>query len=183
MYVIDAFLGGAFRSYGLDVLKYSEMDHVVRVDPMIATFPRMTKCTFHKFGSSGDVQKHDAYCLLPLNIVNEKIYIFLWFWFVFLATITGITLIYRLFIMFFSGLRFSVLRSKASVTDVNHLRRVMAVSRIGDWFLLYLLCKNTDAQHYKELIQEYSKEIVNDGSGQALIHTALPEKPGLEINS
>ncbi|CAG2182063.1 unnamed protein product, partial [Oppiella nova] len=26
MYVIDAFLGGAFRSYGLDVLKYSEMD-------------------------------------------------------------------------------------------------------------------------------------------------------------
>ena len=47
---------------------------------MIYIFPRMTKCTFHKFGASGEVEKHDALCILPLNIVNEKIYIFLWFW-------------------------------------------------------------------------------------------------------
>ena len=38
------------------------------------------QCTFHKFGTSGEVEKHDALCLLPLNIVNEKVYIFLWFW-------------------------------------------------------------------------------------------------------
>ena len=31
-------------------------------------FPRMTKCTFHKFGSSGEIEKHDAMCILPLNI-------------------------------------------------------------------------------------------------------------------
>ena len=40
----------------------------------------MTKCTFHKFGTSGNIEKHDALCILPLNIVNEKIYIFIWFW-------------------------------------------------------------------------------------------------------
>ena len=51
-----------------------------RLDPMIYIFPRMTKCTFHKFGASGEVEKHDALCILPLNIVNEKIYIFIWFW-------------------------------------------------------------------------------------------------------
>ena len=28
----------------------------------------MTKCTFHKFGSSGEIEKHDAMCILPLNI-------------------------------------------------------------------------------------------------------------------
>ncbi|CAG2183160.1 unnamed protein product, partial [Oppiella nova] len=43
MYVIDAFLGGAFSSYGSDVLNYTEKDQEDRVDPMIATFPRMTK--------------------------------------------------------------------------------------------------------------------------------------------
>ena len=31
-------------------------------------FPRMTKCTFHKFGTSGEIEKHDAMCILPLNI-------------------------------------------------------------------------------------------------------------------
>ena len=29
---------------------------------------RMTKCTFHKFGTSGNIEKHDALCILPLNI-------------------------------------------------------------------------------------------------------------------
>ena len=50
----------------------------------------MTKCEFHKFGSSGTVQKFDALCVLPLNIINEKIYVFLWFWFICVTLITGI---------------------------------------------------------------------------------------------
>ena len=50
----------------------------------------MTKCEFHKFGSSGTVEKLDALCVLPLNIINEKIYVFLWFWFIIVAIVTAI---------------------------------------------------------------------------------------------
>ena len=32
----------------------------------------MTKCTFHKFGTSGEIEKHDAMCILPLNIGKVK---------------------------------------------------------------------------------------------------------------
>lgn len=78
MFLIDAFLGGAFFTYGTDVIKFSSMDQENRTDPMVAVFPRLTKCTFHKYGSSGSIQKHDALCVLALNILNEKIYIFLW---------------------------------------------------------------------------------------------------------
>lgn len=55
------------------VVEYSEMDQEERVDPMIYVFPRMTKCHFHKFGPSGTLERHDAFCLLPLNILNEKV--------------------------------------------------------------------------------------------------------------
>ena len=55
----------------------------------------MTKCTFHKFGPSGTVEKFDGLCVLPLNIINEKIYVFLWFWFIILTVITGMQVIYR----------------------------------------------------------------------------------------
>ena len=58
--------------------------------------PQVTKCTFHKYGSSGTVETHDGLCILPLNIFNEKIYIFLWFWFVSLAVVSGVGLLYRL---------------------------------------------------------------------------------------
>ena len=35
-------------------------------------------------------QRHDALCMLPINVVNEKIYVFLWFWLLLLAIIKTI---------------------------------------------------------------------------------------------
>lgn len=40
--------------------------------------------------------KLDGLCVLPLNIINEKIYIFLWFWLVGLAAVTAAFMIYRI---------------------------------------------------------------------------------------
>ena len=64
-----------------------------RTDPMTRVFPRMTKCIYKKFGASGTIQTHDALCMLPINVINEKIYVFLWYWLVLLATLTGFSLI------------------------------------------------------------------------------------------
>jgi hypothetical protein len=50
-----------------------------RPDPMAKVFPKLTKCTFYKYGFSGTVEKKDGLCVLPLNIINEKIYILVWF--------------------------------------------------------------------------------------------------------
>ena len=72
MFLLDRFFEGAFLTFGLEVIAFAERDQEDRLDPLIYIFPRMTKCTFHKFGASGEVEKHDALCILPLNIVNEK---------------------------------------------------------------------------------------------------------------
>merc|ERR1719394_443689 len=55
---------------------WTDRDQEDRIDPMVYIFPRLTKYTFHKFGTSGELEKHDALCILPLNIFNEKIYLF-----------------------------------------------------------------------------------------------------------
>ncbi|UXI21519.1 hypothetical protein NH340_JMT07462 [Sarcoptes scabiei] len=165
MYLIDSFLGGAFSTYGFDVIQYTEMDQENRVDPMIAVFPRMTKCTFHRYGSSGDVQRHDALCILPLNIVNEKIYVFLWFWFVCLAIITGGLLIYRLFVIFLDSVRKSMLKSRARLCDPYYLNIVLNATKVGDWFILYLLCKNMDGQNYRQFIEKLAEDIMKGNSG------------------
>jgi hypothetical protein len=39
---------------------------------MTRVFPRMTKCIYKKFGASGTIQTHDALCILPINVINEK---------------------------------------------------------------------------------------------------------------
>lgn len=59
--MVDKFLGGSFLTYGTDVIKYSNMNQENRSDPMIEIFPRITKCTFHKYGASGSIQKHGKF--------------------------------------------------------------------------------------------------------------------------
>jgi len=95
MFMMNRFFDGAFLTFGIDVIRFLESDQEDRVDPMIFIFPRMTKCIFHKFGVSGEVETHDSICILPLNAVNEKIYVFLWFWFMILGVLSAAVIVYR----------------------------------------------------------------------------------------
>lgn len=106
---MDTFLGGAFLTYGTDVVRFSNMNQEQRTDPMVAVFPRVTKCTFHKFGASGTIQKFDALCVLALNILNEKIYIFLWFWFILLAVLSGLAMLYSIAVVLLPSTRETII--------------------------------------------------------------------------
>ncbi|KAI2801773.1 Structural component of the gap junction [Blomia tropicalis] len=152
MMLIDRFLGGEFSSYGWDVINFSEWDWSVRFDPMIKVFPRLTKCTFHRYGSSGDVQRHDAMCILPINIVNEKVYIFLWFWFYFLAIVSALALVYRALTIFYPGMRTMATHSHCRISNPKEIREVLKYGKVGDWFLLDLLAKNMDPLNFRDLV-------------------------------
>merc|ERR1712079_807177 len=107
MYFINLFLGGVFMTYSAEVLNFMNMEddeRMERGDPMGEVFPRVTKCTFHKYGSSGTIMKLDALCVLGLNIINEKIYITLWFWFIILAILTALYTVYVVAIVSMPGL-------------------------------------------------------------------------------
>lgn len=92
---MDKFFDGDFLKYGLNVMNLADMPQEKRFDPMVYVFPRVTKCIFHKYGASGSIQKHDAMCILPLNIVNEKTYIFIWFWYIILSIMLVALILYR----------------------------------------------------------------------------------------
>ncbi|KDR16624.1 Innexin inx3, partial [Zootermopsis nevadensis] len=109
IFFIDKFLGNTFLSYGIKVIQMSSNDDLHRTDPMIAIFPRLTKCLFRTYGASGTIQTHDALCVLPLNILNEKIFIFLWFWFIILAALSGLALIYSIVIAMYPPIRETIL--------------------------------------------------------------------------
>lgn len=133
IFFVDKFLGGAFLTYGTDVVKFSNMNQENRSDPMVEIFPRVTKCIFHKYGSSGSIQKHDALCVLALNILNEKIYIFLWFWFIILAVLTGCALIYSAVVIMMPTTRETIIKRRfrtGSSEEVEGLIRNIEVSYI-----------------------------------------------------
>lgn len=158
IYFTDRFLGYQFTSYGLDVVGQSEGDMRLRKDPMNTVFPKIAKCTFHKYGPSGTIQNHDGLCVLPLNIINEKIYVFLWFWFVFLAAVTGAWLIYRICTLFSHDLRVQIIYTRASgVIKKNVISRTLDnphhsyVQQLGNYLLLYFITKNVSPLIMKDV--------------------------------
>lgn len=93
IYFTHLFLGRQFLSLGSDFIKD---DFTGMMDTLDVVFPKVTKCHFHKYGASGSIQKHDALCVMALNVINEKIFTFLWFWYFVLMFISIAALIWRL---------------------------------------------------------------------------------------
>jgi len=159
IFFVDFFLGGEFSTYGSDVISISEMPNSERFDPMAHVFPKVTKCTFHKYGPSGTIQTIDGLCILPLNIINEKIYVFLWFWFIFVAVVSAIHFVYRLAVMFIPRLRTNLLRARARLVQYYKIENICDKKTKGDWFILYQLGKNMDPIFYKEFLDSLHSEM------------------------
>jgi hypothetical protein len=171
IFFVDVFLGGAFLKYGTDVVRYSGMNQENRTDPMIAVFPRVTKCTFHKFGPSGTIQKHDALCVLALNILNEKIYIFLWFWFIFLSVLSGLALLYSTVIVVLPSIRETILKRRFRFGTPAGVSTVVDKTQVGDFLLLHLLGQNMNIVVFGEILDELSRRL-ND-----YMHNNVPTAP------
>merc|ERR1712088_933183 len=183
IYFTDVFLGYQFTKYGREVFAVSEEDLNNRVDPMHKVFPKVTKCSFSKYGPSGTIQRHDALCVLPLNIINEKIYIFLYFWFVFPAAISAVWLVYRLLTIMSLDVHVSVIYARsdrmvrretirACLENPDHT----AMERLGDYLLLYLITKNVNPLIIKDVFERIAPEKygANDEELSALKKSSAP---------
>merc|ERR1719216_794943 len=158
---MDVFFGGAFTKYGADVLSVTETAIEARDDPMNIVFPKVAKCTFHKYGPSGTIENKDGLCILALNIINEKIYVFLWFWFVALALISAAALVYRVLVILIPTIRVNVVMAhclynvdKNIVNDCLSSPDYSFLDKIGDYWVLYLLSKNLSPIAMQELLDE-----------------------------
>lgn len=93
IYLTNVFLSGQFYTLGL---KFMEDDFTGNMDVLDTVFPKVTKCDFFKYGQSGSIQKHDALCVMALNVIHEKIYVVMWFWYCVMLVVTIGSLIWRL---------------------------------------------------------------------------------------
>lgn len=174
IYFVNYFLGGQFLSFGVHVIK----EDWGSIDIFDVVFPKVTKCTFHKFGPSGTLQTHDALCVMALNIINEKIYTFLWFWFAFLVLVSLLALVWRFvtIILYKRSATFNAnIFSYASPGRLNR-NDVEIVTRkcsYSNWLFLYCLASNLDPyvfrqvlSHLAEQFAEYDQEASDNEANQ-----------------
>ena len=97
---VNWYLQGRFLNYGPNFLMYQWGGREEwGLSPFTTIFPKMTKCTLELFGPSGTVVNHDGLCILPINVINERIYLILWFVFFPLLIVTIIDQISWFFVI------------------------------------------------------------------------------------
>lgn len=184
IFFIDLFLDYEFSKYGMQVLEFMGEEAEDRPDPMAVVFPKVTKCTFHKYGPSGTVQLHDGLCVLPANIINEKIYIFIWLWLVGLAVITGVFLVYRIAVIAGPAIRVALIAVKggkstkrAEVEEILEPKAYNFFEKLGDWLVLHLVCKNLNPLLVNDLIKHLHKQENVDNSNTDTLKEKTPLQP------
>ena len=84
----DQFLQGRFKYYGYDVIKFYSLtkpEREVAVNPFCAAFPKEISCDVPAMGASGGEQWHNGLCILSQNVINEKMYLAIWFYITFVG--------------------------------------------------------------------------------------------------
>lgn len=151
---MNAFLGEEFQYYGVYSLIVDRNGGLQgeMTNPMQWVFPTVTKCIFKKYGPSGTVEGRDGMCFLPQNAINQKVYVFLWFWFHILAAISAFVIMCRIFTLVFPACRLRSFRSTCKLNSAQDINVVFDKLWMGDWFLLDMLQRNINFVAYKELI-------------------------------
>lgn len=169
IFLMDLFLGGSFRNYGTAFTAFThaprlpnDMIDFASVNPMDQFFPKLTKCWFRSYGPSGSIQLKDRLCVLPLNVINEKIFIILWFWLMILAFLSTVAILFRIVVFCLPPLRTIMIMGRLRYVRRRAVSKIIKKYTFGDWFVLYLLSKNVNQILYKDLIVELSKNLEHE---------------------
>ncbi|CAD5119303.1 DgyrCDS7931 [Dimorphilus gyrociliatus] len=114
LFILDVFMGSRFHAYGVQVLKELSLGQDWTNSPR---FPRVTMCDF-LVRRLGNVQRYTVQCVLPINLFNEKLFLFIWWWIIFLVLIQGVALIKW------------ILRTTSSVDNQRYIRKHLRLGGI-----------------------------------------------------
>merc|ERR1712062_546459 len=167
----SAFLDTDFSTYGTDVLESLSDPKDSRANPMCQVFPTAVSCTMPKVGTGGGESNTNHLCILSQNVINEKIYLGLWFWFVFSAAIGSIQMLYEVIIIALPVIRLQLTLLTMGSTgkgkkDGKDIIRFFDSCDFADWFFLNQIGKNTEKKFYREFIKGLAKDHKDHASKQ-----------------
>lgn len=102
-FLLNAFLATNYGMYGFEVMKHLTEHGAWKESPR---FPRVTLCDFN-IRQMVNVQRFTVQCVLPINLFNEKVFIFLWFWFVLVSMLSCINMLVWVYNLYYQKNRVS----------------------------------------------------------------------------
>jgi len=156
LFILNEFLGTNYNAYGFEVMGKLSRGEDFEESPR---FPRVTMCDF-SIRQLRNVQQYSVQCVLPINLFNEKIFMFVWFWLVAVSVLSTANFLIWAYIMIFRQHRIRYMKKFLRVNDCykSEIDKKMAVKfceqylRQDGIFVLRLVGKNANDVLVSELI-------------------------------
>jgi len=170
----NRFLNGQFLWYGFKVWNYyslpPEEQKKFSSNPMCTAFPRIASCNYHRFGTAGEQGNLNAICILALNIINDKVFLVLWWWFLVLVFLGVIRIVFRIVQINSAKLRFSLLdlrmhRYFKRDSNSELIKTYVCNCSRGDWFVLYQLSKNLNRPFFMDFLKVLVRSVKDPEKG------------------
>ncbi|ODM96559.1 Innexin inx2 [Orchesella cincta] len=159
MIMLDVVTGHEFSMHGAASFTYINTPPIERTDPMSKAFPILGKCTFNKYGPSGNIVPYDGICVLPLNLINERAVVFFWYYFMTILTVDIIALVYRFVLGISRGIRVSILSVKTPMTLPEDVTFIVNKCTYSDWFILLQLSGCVEPVLFREVIEKFIQKV------------------------
>jgi len=167
------FLHKRYLLYGIQVWQYyllpEEEQRMPGVtNPLCRTFPRVASCNYWRFGSGGRQENINAICILRLNIINDKVFLVLWWWFALISLLGALRMLYRAVQVQSPGLRYKLLEVRLSrffrrSGGRESIQSFLLECKVGDWFVLYQLSKNLNRQFFVDFLTAVTRRLAEEG--------------------
>lgn len=141
LFILNHFLGNNYLLLGADVIgKIWAGEDWAQTE----RFPRVTMCDF-KIREVGIVHRYTVQCVLQINLFNEKIFIFIWFWLCIVTAMNIIDLLSWVYTLVVDkGQRYSYVR-----------RRLYALKSPAQ---AYRMSRLENEQDFREFVNKYLRE-------------------------
>jgi len=146
--IMDVYLGYRFLALGTNLFNYSAL-----LQALGKVFPRVVACEMQVFGISGSHTRASGICTLPINVVNEKIYLVLWLTFVLASLLSLVQLLHQALLVAPPIRPHIVLCLSPSPSASRQANRLMRRGSYGNVVLLQLIASNCDSSQFSALVQ------------------------------
>merc|ERR1712110_801144 len=146
--------------------RYKEGEKRIRCVPSLT----IVNCETAFFGVNSQISIRSKICILGQNILNQKIYFLLWFWFMVLFGVSVLVIINRIMCIFVPAFQRQVVAAHLKSKNANRLTSIERIplghDYLGKWFLLAQLGRNSSPYKYRNFLDQLGEQqplLVNGG--------------------
>lgn len=142
------------------LLLLHHLDTPLPISPEERLFPILTKCSLHIFGPSGSTQTEDALCLLPVNMINQKVFVVIWLWLALLLIISVLVIVSSILTAHLPGLRRKVLSKQVGEKSASYMVCSLGdMLKYGDWLVISRLNSHFSPDVAKVILTELKTKL------------------------